>query len=150
MNCSKKSAVTYRVKPGNIMLTRDGRVKMADFGLAKRRGPSTESSTLDLTGAGTVMGRAGYMSPEQVRGEKVDQRLDLVSFGVILYEMLRAKHAFAGSSSVEVMHAVLKDEPAELPPIVPATLDRIVRHRLQKEPVRRFQTASDLAFALQP
>ena len=96
------------------------------------------------------MGTAGYMSPEQVRGENVDHASDLFSFGVVLYEMLCGKRAFAGASSVEVMNAILKEEPPELPASVPPALGRIVRRCLEKEPDRRFQSAADLAFAVQP
>ena len=105
---------------------------------------------MDMTGEGAVMGTAGYMSPEQVRGERVDQRSDLFSFGVILYEMLGGKRAFAGGSSVEVMHAILKEEPGELPASVPPAVARIARRCMEKDKERRFQTAADLGFALQP
>jgi serine/threonine protein kinase/Tol biopolymer transport system component len=138
------------LKPGNIMLTREGRVKILDFGLAKPRRTSGNSTTPNLTGEMAVMGTAGYMSPEQVRGEEVDPRSDLFSFGVILYEMLSGKRAFPDGPSVEVMNAVLKDEPPELPHTVPSALDRIVRRCLEKDPASRFQTAADLIFALQP
>jgi Tol biopolymer transport system component len=138
------------LKPANIMVARDGRVKILDFGLARRRRTSQDSTTADMTDEGTVMGTAGYMSPEQVRGEAVDHRSDLFSFGVVLYEMLSGKRAFAGGSSVEVMNAVLKEQPAELPASVPPALALIVRRCLEKEPDRRFQSAADLGFALQP
>ena len=102
------------LKPDNIMVTRDGQVKILDFGLAKQRRTAPDSASADLTDEGVVLGTAGYMSPEQVRGENVDQRSDLFSFGVILYEMLGGKRAFAGDSSVEVMNAILKDDPPDL------------------------------------
>src|SRR5262249_15428859 len=97
-------------------------------------------------------GTVGYMSPEQVRGQEADHRSDIFSFGVILYEMLSGKRTFAGESAVEVMNAILKEEPPELvesnAKISPA-LDKIVRRCLEKKPERRFQTASDLGFALE-
>jgi Tol biopolymer transport system component len=131
------------------MVTRAGQVKILDFGLAKQRYPAPDSTTAYLTDEGVVLGTVGYMSPEQVRGEPADHRADLFSFGVVLYEMLCGKRAFAGASSVEVMNAILKDDPPELPASVPPALDRIVRRCLEKEPARRFQSAADLAFALQ-
>ena len=137
------------LKPDNIMIARGGQVKILDFGLAKQRRTSEESTATDLTDEGVVMGTAGYMAPEQVRGEAADQRADLFSFGVVLYEMLCGKRAFAGDSSVEAMNAILKEEPADLPASVPPELARIVGRCLEKDPDQRFQSAADLRFALQ-
>jgi len=133
------------LKPGNIMVRRDGGVKIVDFGLAKRERLVADSAT--LTDPGTVVGTAGYMSPEQVRGEAVDARSDIFSFGVILYEMLSGRQAFSGTSSVEVMNAILKDDPADLVDVPPA-LERIVGRCLRKEREARFQSSADLAFAV--
>jgi len=135
------------LKPGNIMVRRDGRVKIVDFGLAKRVRPGPESDT--ITGAGVVLGTVGYMSPEQVRGDPADHRSDLFSFGVVLYEMLSGRRAFSGDSSIEVLNSILKDDPPDLPASVPSTLNRIVRRCLEKDPARRFQSAADLGFALE-
>ena len=137
------------LKPGNIMLTRDGRVKILDFGLARQdHAPGVDSTTMDASHPGVIMGTPGYMSPEQVRGEPTDARSDIFSFGVILYEMASGKRAFTGGSSVEVMNSILKDEPPELPPASPPALDRIIRRCIEKQPARRFQSAADLGFAL--
>jgi serine/threonine protein kinase/Tol biopolymer transport system component len=134
------------LKPSNIMVRRDGRVTILDFGLARRQRPGAESVT--LTGSGMLLGTVAYMSREQVRGQAIDARSDIFSFGVVLYEMLSGIRAFVGPTSVEVMHAILTSEPAELPYSVPHELAQIVRRCLEKEPARRFQSAADLSFAL--
>jgi Tol biopolymer transport system component/predicted Ser/Thr protein kinase len=139
------------LKPDNILLTRDGRPKILDFGLAKVQAKSaaTIGETVTVrTEAGVVMGTPGYMSPEQVRGLPTDHRSDIFSFGVILHELLTGKRVFHGETSVETMAAILKHEAPELPETVPAGLRQIVAHCLEKDPANRFQSAKDLGFAL--
>jgi eukaryotic-like serine/threonine-protein kinase len=131
-------------------LTRDGRPKILDFGLAKVQaaGATPDATATIRTEPGVVMGTPGYMSPEQVRGLSVDQRSDIFIFDVILYELLSGSRAFQRETSVETMAAILNQEPPELPGTVPAALRQIVAHCLEKEARERFQSARDLRFAL--
>ena len=139
------------LKPHNIFLTSDGRVKVLDFGLARVKAPATQdaSSMPTETDTGIVMGTAGYMSPEQVRGEHVDTASDIFSFGCVLYEMLAGRRAFARETAVQSMAAILETEPPEFSDTeAPAELRQIVKHCLEKFPARRYQSAQDLALAL--
>ena len=159
LSAAHEQGIIHRdLKPENIFVTRDERIKILDFGLAKQtRSPAFAPDDPTLSGpeptqAGVVLGTIGYMSPEQVRGEVTDHRCDIFSFGAIVYEMVSGRRAFQRGSSVETMNAILKEEPAELSPGTPnlnPDLERIIRRCLEKAPERRFQSASDLAFALE-
>ena len=150
-----KGIVHRDLKPENIFVTREERLTILDFGLAKQTQVTGEGATLTITtptAAGVVLGTVGYMSPEQVRGQAADHRSDIFSFGAVLYEMVSGKRAFVGESSVETMNAILKAEPAEVAESnaqIGPGLDRIIRRCLEKAPERRFQSASDLAFAIE-
>lgn len=151
-----KGLVHRDLKPENLFLLDDGQVKILDFGLAKTELPAA-STVADLeTGAvtdpGTVLGTVGYMAPEQVRGQATDARADLFALGAVLYEMLSGQRAFRRDTAAETMTAILTDDPPDLVEgraDLPASLDRIVRHCLEKNPAERFQTARDVAFALE-
>jgi Tol biopolymer transport system component len=149
-----KGVVHRDLKPENVFLAHDGQIKILDFGLARER-PSPTDATATVTAAtapGLVLGTVGYMAPEQVRSAAVDTRADLFALGAVLHEMLSGRRAFQRETAAETMAAILNEDPPELttlrPDVSPA-LERIVRHCLEKNPAERFQSARDVAFALE-
>lgn len=154
----RQGLVHRDLKPGNIMLTKSG-AKLMDFGLAKLqqaggvvRGVSGITRTTPLTGEGTIIGTLQYMSPEQLEGKEADFRSDIFSFGAILYEMATGKRAFEGGSQASLIASILKEQPrpvAEIQPLSPPMLDRVIKQCLEKDPEHRWQTAGDLKRALQ-
>jgi serine/threonine protein kinase/Tol biopolymer transport system component len=169
MAAAHATGIVHRdLKPENVMVTRDGRVKILDFGLARvfpallsgsgsraGTGPGAETiaapavgpgsaATEHMTSPGMVLGTAAYMSPEQARGMEATYRSDQFAFGLIVYEMLAGKQAFAQGSAVETMAAIVRDEPEPLEGRIPAPLRWLVDRCLEKDPMRRFDSSRDL------
>ena len=154
----EKGLIHRDLKPENVFLIRDGRIKIVDLGLAKTSPAPIIDSTdaasptaATLTQPGAVLGTVGYMSPEQVRGQRVDARSDIFSFGAILYEMLAGRRAFLGESPIETLIAIVREDPPPIPSssAAPAALEAIMRRCVEKNPEERFQSARDVAFALE-
>ena len=156
LSAAHERGIVHRdLKPANVMLTREGRLKVLDFGLAKLVAAGSDPNVTDLptesraglTGEGAVFGTVAYMSPEQARGGNVDARSDVFSLGIVLYEMLTGERPFQGASSVDVISAILRDQPSNVTEVrsdLPPDVGRILRRCLAKDPRDRYQTSRDV------
>jgi serine/threonine-protein kinase len=151
LSAAHNQAVIHRdLKPSNIKITPDGNVKVLDFGIAKTIGAKTSDDHSSLTKTGKIIGTPAYMSPEQVRGESVDNRSDTWSFGCVLYEMLTGRVPFKDKTSSDVVANILKDQPdwQALPAEIPANIRVMLRRCLEKDCQQRLQHISDAAIEI--
>ena len=153
LDAAHEHGIIHRdLKPGNVIVRPDGTVKVLDFGLATNAPHSDTNGTAStLTGAGTVIGTPAYMSPEQARGQRVDRRTDIWSFGCVLFELLSGRRAFDGATSSDVLVAVLEHDPdwSRLPLSTPEALRRLLDRCLTKDPRRRLRDIGDVVLELQ-
>jgi eukaryotic-like serine/threonine-protein kinase len=149
LDYSHRNGIVHRdIKPGNVMLTRNGDVKVMDFGIAR----AVSDSQMTMTQTAQVIGTAQYLSPEQARGERVDNRSDLYSTGCLLYELLTGRPPFTGDSPVAIAYQHVKEDPvppSRVDPEVPAWADAIVLKAMEKDPADRYQSAGEMRNDLQ-
>ncbi len=149
LDYSHRNGIVHRdIKPGNVMLTRNGDVKVMDFGIAR----AVSDSQMTMTQTAQVIGTAQYLSPEQARGERVDNRSDLYSTGCLLYELLTGRPPFTGDSPVAIAYQHVKEDPvppSRVDPEVPPWADAIVLKAMEKDPADRYQSAGEMRNDLQ-
>src|SRR5471032_2680478 len=161
LEAAHEQGIVHRdLKPANIKVRPDGTVKVLDFGLAKAMDPAAGSSanamnsptlSMHATQAGIILGTAAYMSPEQARGKAVDKRADIWAFGVVLYEMLTGRAAFAGDTITDIIAAVVTREPdlTALPAATPGAIRHLLMRCIEKDPKRRLRDIGEARFALE-